>query len=224
MTDQKEQFQFIAKIRDKNIKFRKWKVKDKNKFISAKDDQKSTKEALVYDCLQDKKIALSEDEYKYLLIKIRETSLPDKIHYVFECSSCKENFNYEADLVKIMHPQFQKYSKIEYAGHKFEITGVRNREFYDNAVLNCSNDEERFMIDFILHIKSYNDNDGLSFKDLNDIIDNLDVNDFENLYNQWEQMRFKVQGIADVKCPHCSEVEAYEFDDLPGFFPDSWNI
>jgi len=219
-----EKFDHLAKIRDKNIKFRKWKVKDKNKFLSANRDPKIIKEALVYDCLRDEKIALSEDEYKYLLMRIRAESLPNSISYTFRCDECLEEYDYTADLKQIMKPEFSKYGIVQSGIHSFEMTSIRNREFYDNVIGAYVNDEQKLLVDFILHIKSYNQNESLDFDGLNDIINNLDVDAFEDIFAQWEAMRFKVNNIHTVQCPHCKAQETYEFDDLPGFFPESWNI
>ena len=54
-------YDFSADLMGKKIKFRKWKVKDKKKFFENPNNVLKTKEALVYDCLEDKNIALSDD-------------------------------------------------------------------------------------------------------------------------------------------------------------------
>ena len=217
-------YTFTFTLRDKKVNFRKWKVKDKKKFMENKRNTMLTKEALVYDCIEDKRIALSEEEYKYVLMKIREESVQEKVSYLFTCSACAEDFLYQADLNEIMKPEFKKYTDIVYKNHIFTISSIKNKEFYEEAMRSTTVTEERMLIDFILHVNAYNDNDGLSFSDINDIIINLDIDAFENIFKQWEEMRFKVNNVHAVKCPNCGVTEDYEFDDLPGFFPDSWNI
>jgi len=220
----KENFEYSTKIKDKEVKFRKWKVKDKKKFLSNKDNPLAIKEALVYDCLEDSNLALSEEEYNYLLVNIREESINEKVQYDFTCSHCNKEFEYSADLSAIMKPTFGEYGDIIYKNQIFTMTNLRNRDFYENAILNTSDNETKKIIDFILHIESYNDQDGMSFDDLIEVINNLDIDVFEKIFLDWEKMRFKVDNIETVKCPHCNKTEKYEFDNLPGFFPESWDV
>lgn len=219
-----EKYDYSVKIRDFNVKFRKWKVKDKKKFIANKDNKIALKESLVYDCLEDKKLALSEEEFKFMLIQIREASLSDKIEFNFICSNCDKEFNYIADLTEIMKGEYKNYGDISYKGHRFTIGSILNRDFYEEMIQNSILDETNYLIDFMLHIKSYNDNDAFTFEELNEIINNLDIDIFEHIFTKWEEMRFKVNNIHNVICPHCNFEELYEFDDLPHFFPDSWDL
>ena len=220
----KEEYKERVKLHNKLIKFRKWKVKDKNKFIANKDDLILGKEALVYDCLENKNLALSEEEYKFMLIQIREKSLSKKIQFTFKCGVCSTEFDYTANLTEIIKPTFEKYGTLESDSVVFQMQRVPNRVFYSEVINSCESDSETFIADFILHVKSYNGNDALSFNDINEIINEMDIELFEDIFKQWEQMRFKTSNISDVKCSTCGSVETYEFDDLPGFFPESWNI
>lgn len=217
-----EKYEYSTKLRDTEIKFRKWKVKDKKKFLNSGEDKQALREALVYDCLEDKDIALSEEEYKYLLMKIRETSLEDKVHYTFKCVKCEQLYDFTADLNVIMSAEFLPYDDIIFKNHIFTMTDLRNREFYEGAITNADTPDEKYLIDFILHIGSYNDNDGYSFQQLNEIINELDADVFEKIISKWEDMRFKLNNVYEVQCPHCNNTEYFEFDDLPGFFPESW--
>lgn len=217
-----EKYEYSTKIRDTEIKYRKWKVKDKKKFMNS-DDKQTLREALVYDCLEDKDIALSEDEYKYLLTKIRETSLEDKVHYTFKCINCEQLYDFNADLNVIMSAEFIPYGDIIFKNHIFTMTDLRNRAFYEAAIASTDVQDEKYLIDFILHIGAYNDNDGYTFQQLNEIINELDADVFEKIINKWEDMRFKLNNVYEVQCPHCNNSEYFEFDDLPGFFPESWD-
>lgn len=217
-----ETYDYSVKLMDKTIKFRKWKVKDKTKFLNNTNDKKLIKEALVYDCLEDKKIALSEDEYNFMLIHIRETSLSDKVTYIFNCDSCGVDFEYEANLKEIITPEFKPYGDIISGKHIFTMGKIRNRDFYQDMMIAADGDEAKYLIDFISHIHAYNDQDGLTFEQLNNVINELDVDIFEKIFYQWENMRFKTNNTHDVACDNCGHKTLYEFDDLPGFFPTSW--
>lgn len=218
-----EQYEFSTKLRNIDIKYRKWKVKDKKKFLNAGDNKQEMREALVYDCLEDKKIALSEEEFKYLMIKIRETSLEDKVQYVFNCSNCAQPFEFTADLNKIMTGDYKPYDEIVVKNHIFKMGELKNREFYEQALAIADSHDEKLLLDFILHVEAYNDNDGYTFTQLNEIINNLDADIFEKIFLMWEDMKFKLNNIYEVQCPHCNFTEYYEFDDMPGFFPASWD-
>ncbi len=217
-----EKYEYSAKIRDTEVKYRKWKVKDKKKFMNS-EDKRDLRDALVYDCLEDKTITLSEDEYKYILMKIRETSLEDKVHYTFKCVKCEQLYDFDADLNTIMSGEFLPYGDIIYKDHIFTMSSLKNREFYEGAIDAADSKDEKYLIDFILHINAYNDNDGYSFQQLNEIMNELDADVFEKIIVKWEEMRFKLNNIYEVQCPHCNNVELFEFDDLPGFFPESWD-
>jgi DNA-directed RNA polymerase subunit RPC12/RpoP len=217
-----EEYNFKTDVRGKEVKFRKWKVKDKKKFVSNSKDPRVVKDALVYDCIEDKNLALSEEEYKYLLFKIRETSLTSKVEFLFTCKDCNTEFDFVANLDEIMQPTFKEYGSIEVNGKIFEMGNIRNRDFYEQLITSNAEASEKLLADFILHIKSFDDNTGFTFDQMVEKIDDLDVEDFEKVFEKWEEMRFKVDNTYPVKCPNCGSEELYEFDALPGFFPESW--
>jgi len=217
--------EFSIKLSDKTIKARKWKVKDRNKFVSGDaSDISRIQEALVYDCLLTNSIALSDEEYKFVLCKIREQSIKTPIMYTFDCTQCKEEFEYIAVLSDIIKPKYKKYEPIKNGTHSFCMGPIRNRVFYTEKLQSVSSESEREYIDFLLHIQAYNNNDALTFDDLVDCINELDVDVFEQIFNEWNSMKFRIDCTHSVQCPHCKYSEMYEFDDLPNFFPDSWSI
>jgi hypothetical protein len=217
-----DDYKFTTTIRNKEVKYRKWKVKDKKKIIQSVDDKKLIKDALVYDCIKED-IALSEEEYKFMLYKIRNISLKDKIDYVFECQNCSEIFDYSADLDEIMSSSFEEYGEIISGNTFISIDSIRNKNFYEDQILDLNESDKQF-IDFLLHIKSINDNTGFTFEELKNEFNNMNIDIFEDIFKQWQDLKFKVNNIGTVKCPKCSDEIQMEFDLLPNFFPDSWNI
>ncbi len=219
-----EKYELKTKIRGKNINFRKWKVKDKKKFLSNQDDQKIIREALVYDCLEDKTIALSDEEYKYMLFNIRYQSIPEPLLMDMECNECQEEFDLEIQYKDVVSVQgIEKYSEIEVKNHIFKMQDIKNRDFYEDMILNTEDEEEKKLIDFILHIDSYNDQD-FTFEAMNEIIINLDITDFEKIINEWEKMRFQCNTIALIECPKCNFTDHFEFNHFPYFFPETWGL
>lgn len=218
-------YQYTTKIRDKSVKFRKWKVKDKKKFQANKDNPVAFKEALVYDCLEDEKIALSEEEYRYMLMIIRDATLKDRITYTFNCENCEEDYDYEANLVEIMKPEFEPYGDIIVNDRIFTMGELRNRGHYEEVMAAFIGEEEqKDLIDFILHVHAYNDNDGLDFEEIFNIVNDLDIDEFEYIFVEWNKMKFKMDNVQEVVCPHCGNKELFEFDALPDFFPESWGV
>jgi len=210
-----------VRINRKRVYFRKWRVKDKNKFLNNKHDRVRVKEALVYDCLKDE-LNLSDEEYKYMLMVIRDASLPNEISYDFTCE-CGHSYVYTPKLTDIMKPVFNGYGVISAGDVSFEMQPIQNREFYESTMEGCSK-SEYVLFDFLLHIKTMNGDDCLSFDELLNEINNMDVDVFEDVFIQWNSMKFKVNNIAPVTCPKCSLKQLYEFDDLPNFFPETWDV
>ena len=208
-----------VQVRDAVLKFRKWKVKDRNKYMAGE----SIRDALVYDCLEDKNIALSDEEYKYVLCKIREASVKAPITYTFNCDKCDKEFEFVAKLSEILTPKSKTYGLIESGETSFVMGSVLNRDCYNEQLASAESESEVAFIDFVLHIHSYNNNDALTFDEMLESINNLDIDIFESIFKQWEETRFTVDSSHGVKCTHCGNIETYEFDDCPGFFPSSWS-
>lgn len=221
MTDMYDQ---ETKIRNKIIKFRKWKVKDKKKYLENLNNIPLAREALIYDCVQDKKIAFDEEELKYMFIQIRTASLKSNIEYSFTCEKCQQPYDYSADLKNIMTLEGIGSGEINVGNTTIEIGPIQNKEFYQDMYLNSGSREEKELVDFMLHIKSFNGNDGFTFDMLTEFINDMDALEFENVFNKWQEIKIRVDNIASVTCPHCDHTEWYEFDALPGFFPKSWGI
>jgi hypothetical protein len=212
------------KLRDKTFKFRKWKVKDKKKYLENIQSTPMSREALVYDCMEDKKIALDEEEIKYVLIQIREASIKDPIEYTFTCENCNGQYDYSAKLSEIITLDGSNVGEIVSGSTSFEMGHVQNRDFYQGLVLSALHEEDKELIDFMLHIKSFNGNDGFTFDMLNDFVSNMDVKEFEVAFDKWQKMKLTTNNVSSVICPHCNHEEWYQFDALPGFFPASWRI
>ena len=74
------------KLGNKELTIRKWKGRDKKKFMAAVNaellDEQEITNSLVYDCIEED-VALSDDEFKYMLSKIRAYSLGEDISIEF---------------------------------------------------------------------------------------------------------------------------------------------
>ena len=213
-----------VKLRGKMIKFRKWKVKDKKKYLENINNIPVAREALIYDCLEDKKIALDEEELKFMIVQIRMASLSDPIQYSFVCEDCTSPYEFAANLKEIITLDGNSQGEIAFGNTVFEMGSILNKEFYQSMYLSAKTQDEKDLIDFMLHVKSFNGNDGFTFEMLNEFISEMDAIEFEKIFIQWQIMRTRVNNVGPVHCPHCGHEEWYEFDALPGFFPKSWGI
>jgi len=217
-------YDYTLTLRDRKLKFRKWKVKDKNKFLEAtrNNDKALIKESLVYDCLEKSDIALSESEFKYVLVKIRQASIGDTASYNLQCSGCDQEFVFESNLDIIVKPSFEKYGTIKYNNVSVKMGNIANKKYYDEIIDAAETKEQVALMNFLMHIKELNDSDAFSFDQLIDFFNELEIDTAEGIFNQWDKMQFTLDILHDVECPNCGYLETYEFDFLPGFFPENW--
>lgn len=225
-------------INDNKIKIRKWKGKDKRKFLNAISKSQSassinteepaqgltlkdTIDILVNEQIvsvnnKDKLIPLSHDQYRYLLSRIRVFSLGNKLNTTLLCEECGENFNFEfniTDVLKARHSTLEDYDN----GEVFIKFGpIRNIDQYLAAM------EENMDLDMFFHIEEFNGSKEFSINSLIDEFDDLDLSTIDDIVSYFEDNKFKVLDVNEVTCPHCEEVNLFEFDEIPGFFPDAW--
>lgn len=216
------EYPFTLNIRNNEIKYRKWKVKDKKNFIETIKSNGENIEDLIYECIENKDIALSEEEFKYVLINIRAKSLGQILTFDFTCSNCENDFSFDADLIETLEGVGPEYKKIKVDKTTIKIGEISNKDFYEDAIQQCTTEEQKYLVDFVYHIKEYNSNDGFTFEQAFDFVNNLDLDVGEEVFRQWESMRFKINDITEVQCPHCSDIQRVQFDELYGFFPEKW--
>jgi hypothetical protein len=51
--------------------------------------------------------------------------------------------------------------------------------------------------------------------------DEMDIDKFDVILEKYNEMRFTVDNTKEFKC-ECGHKQIFEFDEIPGFFPDSW--
>lgn len=203
---------------NKTITIRKWKGKDKKNFINdfkEEKDQNAFIDHLIYSCI-DEDVVLSQDELKYVLSRIRAISIGDDFDMDFYCEECGEIHNQTFKITDVIDFEVSKENLIKSGPVKIRLQEVRNKEYYQKAI------QEDDLYDFLLRIKSFNNNDGLTLEELEAELENLDVDVLDDVMEQWENIRFKIKDINKVTCPSCNHEELYEFDEIPGFIPDSW--
>ncbi len=210
-------------LNGKKIRFRKWKVKDKRNLDKAQTTPER-RQIFVYDCLEDPNTPLDIEEYNYVLACIRDFSLHSPLEYSVECPSCHHKFSMGQTALQAVTPIFAKYELIEFKGHIIEVGNVKNKKIYEEAVLKAATAVERYITDFALHIKKIDGSDVSNLDEIISFIEELDVDDYEYIFERWDEMRFKCNVIHPVVCPECKKVNDIDFSDMPTFFPASWGI
>lgn len=220
---QTEVYTESVKIRDRVIKFRKWKAKDRKTFIMLMSQEKPQEavNSLVYDCLE-KETALSPEEFRYVLSSIRAASIGKEITFKLQCDSCEEEYVIKKDIDKILKPEFAELCTIENNGTSIELCEVKNKQYYDKALLSCKTESELYNTDLLYHISLLNGSDAFTFSSLEEYFDNIDLDTLDAIYDEWDKIKFKVNDVNTVKCTHCGNEETYKFDEIPDFFPSKW--
>jgi rubredoxin len=209
----------ILDLGNKTINIRKWKGKDKKKFISSlqkKDiDEIEVMQSLVYDCVEED-VVLSVDEFRYVLSRIRALTLGEEISIDFYCKNCgiihKETFNLK-DAIRF---NYKPRKTLEVNDVKIELGDIRNKEFYIKKI---AEDE---IYDLLLRIVSFNSDNTFTLDELVDKLDELDLDVLDEIMKQYNESKFSIDSINTVTCPECKTEVKYDFDELPGFFPESW--
>ena len=208
-------------VGDKVITIRKWKGKDKRTFVSVLKNPESTEldlmNAICYSCIEEP-VVLSIDEFRYVLSRIRAFSLGEEFSIDFYCKKCGELFTKEFKLSEVFRPSFSPVKEINGGNVHIKLDDIKNKEFYYKKL------KEDQIYDLLLRIEEFNGDDSFTLEQLIEKFDELDVDVIEKIFTIWEESRFKIDDENEVQCPHCGNVELYKFDEIPGFFPQSWFI
>jgi len=232
-----EEYPFESKIRDKSIKFRSWKIKDKKNYLSCtaliSDDNtpeqnqeivKGIRKNLVLNCIEDG-IAITPDEYQFLLVEIRSKSINHKIELELNCDNCKQDFYFELNLKDAIKTDVSNFKTIVVDIPKgtlrFKMGRIKSQDVYDNYMSKSQSEFEGLFVDLVQHVQNINGKI-YSSEDTFKLFNTIDVNVFEQMIKQWEPQRFKIDNTIDVVCSKCSHSDKVIVDDIPGFFPLSW--
>lgn len=206
------------KVSDKTITINKWKGKNKKEFTRLLNDPKANEqqmmESLVYSCI-DEDVILSVDEFRYVLSRIRAISLGEEINIEFYCNECEKTFTKSFELKDIIRFNYKELKEIKVNNIHIKLGNIKNKAIYSEKVAEDSN------YDFLFRIEEINGNDAFSLNELEEIVDDIDLDDLEKIMEIYEDHRFKIDDINTVEC-ECGHKMKFQFDELPGFFPDSW--
>lgn len=204
---------------DKTITIRKWKGKDKKKFMQEltkeNRDEMAVMDSLVYGCIEED-VILSRDEFRYVLHKIRAYSLGDKFDITLKCKGCGESEKHELSINDVIRYDFKKIDQINVGDFSIKLGPIQNKEVYVKKVV------EDDSSDLLMRVKELNGEDAFTYNDLVETFDDLDLDVLEEVVEIWEEHRFKVDDVNDITCSKCGSSSTWRFDDIPDFFPKSW--
>lgn len=207
---------------DKEFTIRKWKAKEKKAFLNTirtSESLESLQDILVYGCIEEN-VAFNAEEFKYVLSQLRSYSLGDEIELEFFCESCKSKFIRTVKLSDIVKPIFSKMKEIKTKNYNIQIGHIRNPDFYKKITRENPSEEKDY--DFYLRIHSINSDDSMTLDEIVELFNEMDIDEFDSIFEQWESMRFKIDDITDIECKKCGDTVKYSFDEIPGFFPPAW--
>ena len=216
-------FPFKTLINNKEVHFRKWKVKDKYHLDNAHTKYEK-QQALIYGCLEDNTLQFDSQEAEYMLYQIRKQSLKTPIIYKFTCAGCGQEFEYTANLDEIFTVKNSKYEPFTVGQYTIEFQEIKNAKFYFDTLENIQDENTKVIVDMALHIKSINDNVSLNITQIMEFINNLDTDIFEEIITKFFEQRFSINKVHEVSCPNCGTVEKYFFDYVPNLYPVGWNV
>jgi len=201
------------------IKARKWKGKERKDFKKAilnNDVEKATEDILIRRCLEDPSTSLSSAELKYVLIQIRKQSLGTvfDFEYVCECSY-KNKLKITLDEVSVL--EYEPWKKIEVNSITYDFQNIQNAKYY-----NKNQDVLDDIKEIAFYTKSINDNESMSFQEVQDFYDELDIDEFDEVFDEFSKMYCSIKDVHEVQCKECKLKKKFEFDEIPGFIPDSW--
>lgn len=212
---------FTIPLGRRNIRIRKWKVKDRNtlkKSLQITDPDKQTENTLkilVWNCIEGK-IPLNKDELEYVFAQIRLHSIGDKVTFKYTCSN-PECSKLNTKSVKISDIWRPKFSELQNIGD-IEIQEVQNADYYNKKMAEYNYGS---LYDLILHIKSIG---GKQYKE-NEIIEyfeNMDTLDADKILDAWEKMAFSLDRDNTLICEKCGNENVFEFDEIPELIPPIW--
>lgn len=209
------------RVGSKDITIQKWKGKNKKDFIKLlkeTDDsiecEEKMMDILVYSCIEED-VILSTEEFRYVLSRIRALSLGEEIEIEFYCDKCQEIFKQTFNIKDVINFSYKPLKEIKIPGAKIKLGEIKNKKIYTEKIA------EDPVYDFLLRIESINGNTTFNLTELEEIVDSMDLDVYENVMSIYKEHKFKILDVNTVKC-NCGNEMLFKFDELPGFFPDSW--
>lgn len=212
---------------NRTVNFRNWKVRDRIKLKDALKKSQSPEETgkailqiLLFDCL-DKKYALNPDEINYVLLKMRSSSIGlDDMSYTWFCPECTKKNTYSVDPNNLFKTTFSDSKVIKNGDITIELDEVKNVDIYNKKV---SASDSPYFDDLLMHIKSINSDDGMSFEEVKRFFEDLDTKVLDEIMDEYDKIRFKIDSEKEVVCSDCGHKTSVIVDiNNANLIPPKW--
>jgi len=226
-----ESYSKEVKLRkDKVVHLRKWKAKDRKRFrnvIEEKGENLSVTDismALVFPCILEKNILLTEEEIKYISTVLREISISETFDFEFYCTdeNCENDNKVTLRIEDVNKPKYSEWGEVEINGG-FITFGERVKpDFYYKAIYDAKTQFDKELVDLTLHIIKVEQDDTKTFPEMLELLDNLDTDVMDKIVEEFNKQRFVQDSEHSLKCSKCGKEHNFIFDEIEGFFPETW--
>ncbi len=217
----------------KNINIRGWKVKEEKELLFASEkleDNDIEKAKLIAkflkSCIEDKTIAdnLSETDLKKLAIELRKISKGDEVEYTAVCTAEKCKFK-EDDVMKLSSVEMIKMFDLSPLNVNDDlILAFKDISLDQSIELRKRFEKEPAKLIFYYLINSieavtFKGETYLNFteKEMEEFIDQLNPNDLNKIYNEFEKKISSVKIVKRNVCKKCGSESIIEIEDVLGF-------
>ena len=216
----------IVKLgKEKEVEILPWKTKTKKEFLKTvkefAENGKEMKEddilrVLLYPYVNTKNIYLSDDEKQYLLVKIRDISLPQDIEYTINCSNCDGIIDVRCKPLEMVNYQENQYPVIKNDILWEDLQG--DTKPLIQSIIRKYGDYLPQTIEMLLHIKKYKDEEITDFEKMIEIYEDLSLMESETIVDTYDEVKSKMLIEKDIKCDLCEFEDTYYFDTIPDLF------
>jgi len=226
-----EIFDKEVKIRTgKVIHIRKWKAKDRNRFkaiVEEKGENLSVLDisrTLVFPCILEKNILLTEEEIKYVSNIIREISISPEFEFAFMCNddACGKLNEVKIKIQDVNKAKFNDWKEVEINGGFITFGEIVQPQFYYETLFNYKTEGERATADLAMHIVKVQDDDLKSFSEMMEFLESLDTDILDKIDEEYNKQRFVQDNSHSLRCKFCKKEQKFIFDEIEGFFPSTW--
>lgn len=207
----------------RKVNFRPWTTKEEKEYLLAKQDdrisEKEIFEILIKPCLETP-IVLTNDEMKYLIIKIREKSIGETFKLTYECQNCKTVNSKDikfSDAVKFKPSNFKEIT-VEDVTIKF---GPIKSQTAMEKIFSAENKIDELIFNMVFSTEKivYEGDELEAFKteDLLEFYNSLPTSIMDELANQFIDMIPETEISTKTKCFKCKDEKEWEINAIPNF-------
>ena len=221
----KIEYNNVAKIGDKEYKFKPWNTKNEKDYLIAVESETDITDKILFDilirpCLEEENLILTNNEQKMLIIEIRKKSLGTTFPMRYACSKCGQVNDIDVSFDDIINYTPDNFKDITSENLVFSFGNIVS-ENLKTKLDNTKTNIDYAFIDFLLHIHSITVDgeveDTFTFDELVDFVENIPTNIFDEVYKEFQGMKSKLDFELKSKCLVCEEENEVDFEHIPGF-------